>query len=328
MYFYGVGNTTFCNVVQGCHADRRRSDTCDVSTRRPNWTSVPAARSSQQILNFRLYAIAGILFGAAAAGVFSFFAWASYSPAQPDLRAAVPVASGVARAAAEDYLDGSTASFPIAEGIADNFRSAGTVAEAFPYRSLIESSWRRGTTAGRLIETHTFVVTTATNPLLLTVPIALDGGVFTLAAYPTLAPAFTDRGRPAEPLDYQNEALVVDSVPQPIIDVIGEWGTAFASNDIEGLRRIVGDTTAQTGDYVGLGGFTLETAPVLRTSLSTTNGFVVRVRLVLATDGADGAVLNADYDILVQGTTTTLPRVVAWGPSGSGPTLERFQNRL
>jgi hypothetical protein len=299
-----------------------------VSTRRPNWTAVPAMRSTLPVLRLRLYVVLGSLLAAAAAGVFAFMSWVSYLPPEPDLSSAVPKVSAIALTAAEDYLAGRPARFPVADGIDPDFRPDDVDPMPFPYLSLAQGSWRRELVTGRLVETHSFLVVTAERAYTLTVAVALDGSVATLAAYPTLTPALVNPGKPAPALEYQGVDSLVESIPTPVSDVLAEWAAAYAADDVQALQVIVGDRTAQAGAYRGLGGFTLATQPVIRSAVATVDGYVVRVRLVLSATSADGVQMSTDIDVLVQQPNTTLPKVVAWGPAGTGPSLTKYQNRL
>lgn len=281
------------------------------------------------MLQIRLYALVGSLLLAATAGLFAFFSWTTYTPPSQSLAGAFPQAAEVAVSAAENFLDGRTVEFAVAADIEPDFRGGSGTAVALDHDELSAVSWRREDIAGRLVETHKFLVTTDGPDYILSVVVALDGEVPTLAAYPSLSPAFTDPGRPAAPLEYQDSQLAIDpaTVAGPVKETVESWATAYVTNDLEALRVVVGDPTAQAGDYRGLGGFTL-TDVELRSAVNTNNGLVLRVRLVMTSTSPNGARISNDFDLLVQGESTTLPTVVAWGQPGSGPTLERFQNRI
>jgi len=298
-----------------------------VKMNKPEWTAVPAQRSSLLVLKARLYILLGALLLASCFGLFSAIAWLTAETPQPDYAIAKPVAAGLAELIAKDFLDARPATYPVAEGIEKTLRSEGRNASPIEYFSLIPDRWERETIVGTNIESHRFLVSTSQDVMALTIIIGIDTPVPTLLAYPSLEPAFVKEVGEVPSFEYQSVPGLVERIPKPVVDAVNTWADAFASDNQEQLRQIVGDPTAQAGDYKGIGGYISFGTAELRTVVSTVNGFVIRTRLVLEDSSAEGTRMRSDYDLLVTQVETNLPKVVAWGPPGSGPNLTTYQNR-
>ena len=85
---------------------------------------------------------------------------------------------------------------------------------------------------------------------------------------------------------------------------------------------------------VGLAGADHEVGPaawLLDGSGERTSQMLVQVSVQFSWPGTDStrtAAPAATYDLLVDGADSAAPRVVAWGGSGTGPILVRFQNAI
>ena len=134
------------------------------------------------------------------------------------------------------------------------------------------------------------------------------------------------------------EEVTVD-IPQ-IKKSIASWANAFAADDRSGLRDIVRDP--QDGNYVGmLGGWTLK-----KDSTQTqwqyrrkSDGYLVVGVSFTATQAqnikdeeGEAAIATTDnpqmMELLIDYSNKGNPAVVAWGVSGSAPTLRPYQNAL
>ena len=146
-----------------------------------------------------------------------------------------------------------------------------------------------------------------------------------LASYPSIEPVY---GSPAvEPLEYQNVEVGSDiTTPAEVSIRLEQWAKAYAANDGATLRDLADDTSATADQYQGLGGMTIQAPPVVRAAVPTTSGLVLRVRFSLVPSGAPAG-FSMDLDMLVTEPDSTKPRIVAWGPPGSGPQLRSLQNR-
>lgn len=299
-------------------------------TRQPPWTSVPAARSPLALLQLRLYIIVGLLVAAAAAGVFAAIAWGTHEPATADPADVNPTAAGFARSIADSYVAGEPTPLPVAEGLSPWLRDDHSGRAGIPGGDVVASGWHRGYVAGHLLEAHTFIVTDSEGTMYnLTVPVLLDADYPVLAAYPSLLPLRYPQGETIPALEYQDVPSAADGIPAAVATQVGRWAEAYAADDTQALRDLTGDPNARVGEYRGLGGRTLTKPAELRAAAYTVGGYlVVRVRLAMSDNSANRYVAESDLDLLVADVTTEVPHVVAWGPVGSGPTLQPYGNRV
>lgn len=132
--------------------------------------------------------------------------------------------------------------------------------------------------------------------------------------------------------------LVDGTAPQPVVDAVDTWAAAFTSGDRAKLRLAVADPDGSHA-YLPLTGVASAAASVTRSATwPVADGqvgdgrMVVRAELTLVWAGhpADPtrSAAGVGYDLLVVGSLTASPRVVAWGGPGSGPTLTAFGNAV
>ena len=306
---------------------------------RAPWTAVPAARSSASVLKIRLWLVLGTLLACAALGLFSGLAWISGSTGTSSAPAQ-PAATGFATTIAGDYVAGRTTVLPVAAGLSQNLgltRVAGASGPALDVTMLAPEGvtfTMPATTGGRYLETHHYLVeTTGTPPVLYNLAVVVDitHPQPVLAAYPTLSPkSFTGS---AAALDYGGGPSTqwATALPASVTTAVNQWATAFIKNDQAGLQQLVGDPSAAVGAFRGLRGMT----PASATPATVVGGYtgslgadVLHVSLAMTPSGANGITMSSDYDLLVNSPGTTTPKVVAWGPPGSGPTLVAYQNNV
>lgn len=131
-----------------------------------------------------------------------------------------------------------------------------------------------------------------------------------------------------------------DAASDSVEKSVTGWAEAFTSGDPVALRQVVGDPDS-THSYVTLDGAQdvtsaiVTSAWVMDTSGDTpvrTSTMLVNVNLTMTWPGQDpekvSGTTSAAYDLMVVGADTAAPRVVAWGGSGSGPSLEEFSNSV
>jgi hypothetical protein len=296
---------------------------------RPSWSSVPAARSSLPILRIRLWLVLGTLLLTASIGLFSALAWILDEPPTVDFSDARPLAEGHALAIADAWLNGRATSLPVAEGVDPQFNESASGGLYVTIKSISPLRWTRSLVTGRTLETQYILVDGLEGDFVVALPFVFTSSgadrVPVLAAYPTLLPP--DPSLPAEALEYQDvELLSDDPAPSEVQTRLEQWGKAYAANDGATLRDLADDTGALAEQYQGLGNMTLVGPPSVRAVVTTSKGLVLRVRFALLPDGAPSG-LTMDLDVLVTEQNSTKPRIVAWGPPGSGPALRVFQNR-
>jgi hypothetical protein len=111
------------------------------------------------------------------------------------------------------------------------------------------------------------------------------------------------------------------------------WADAFtkSAND---LRLYVGDEDPNHA-YMPLLGARVLGTNVVESGFVEVEGeevpktVIARVELTLAwSAAADAKGSKVTYDVLIERADTASPKIVAWGPSGTGPELERFGNAV
>lgn len=295
--------------------------------RRPSWTAIPAARSALPVLRLRLYALLGALLLAASLGVVSTIAWVTADPPVIDFSVARPYAEGHALAITESWLAGQQTSLPVADGIDARFGSQDQASTSSPaprltIRSITAFNWTRDLVQGRLVETQYLLVDATETDLVVAVPFVFDKSTPVLAAYPSILPPALTSATP--PLEYQ-DVPGLESVPEPVRERVAEWGAAYASNDGATLRDLADDTNATASQYRGVGGMTLVGTPQVKRAIPGTTGLLLQVRFTF--QAAQGVPLVLEFDMLVLAAESFTPRIVAWGPVGSAPTLQAYSNR-
>lgn len=151
-----------------------------------------------------------------------------------------------------------------------------------------------------------------------------------VAAVPTLLPReiAAENGWSSTP--WAGYTTMTDN--DPMRTAVRSWANAFTSTP-EDLRVYLGDTNP-AHSYMPLAGAkvtaTTITASGVLSADSTKNNPPTLARVELSIIWLEGQEIptRIAYDVLIEGAQTAAPRVVAWGPVGTGPTLERFSNAL
>jgi hypothetical protein len=295
--------------------------------KRQKWAqikAVPQLKSSQRVLQVRLYAVIGVLLLAAAAGPLSLLLSASRSapqlPATPDA-----AATGIAEVVAREFLAGGGTSVPVAKDLDPRLGRVDIEFSGVAVDQLVHLGAELGriedARAPQSFQMDRFLAVTVDGTAVV-VTVTTTPGPFgpVLAAAPSLQPFETPR-RSVEGLDYR-QVRSRDSLPTPVRRTIVDWAEAFTSGSPEvsrQLRQLAGDPDVAR-EYRGLAGFRLEREPqILAVVPGGEDGttLYVRIGLWLAPNGADGVVVNAEYDLRVEEALQANPNVVAWGPPGS-----------
>jgi hypothetical protein len=258
-----------------------------------------------------------------------------------------PQYEGFAVLVAQNYVAGRSLDVPVASGVTTSLgrlsqaatqTNQGSVSGSQPSSTVkplkvaqvsFESSTDTTTKATGTVETDTFWLEYE-NGSIGQLAVVVNGGPHgpALGALPTLMP-----GPPAGsatpvqtglPLDQQASPL-----PHNIIYQVGQWATAFVSNDKQALYQVTGDTSSQT--FTGIGGYTLVGNPTIVSS-SPYNAkhppktLTVTVQLTMVSKTDPTVLTRSSYDVVVTSLSNAYPNVVAWGPPGSGSTLVAYQN--
>lgn len=191
-------------------------------------------------------------------------------------------------------------------------------------------------------ELHTFTLAVRTDQETLfytaSVLVSVDkvrGGV--TAALPSLLPRMgaSSEGWSTELwAGYENTP-----VPEAVSESVAAWAKAFTGTSVE-LRLYVGDKDA-THAYLPLRGARVLSTQVSNAGYVTKDGvkeespqtIIARVEVTLAwgalTGGPeDNKGSRIEYDVLVEEASSASPRIVAWGPAGTGPSLKTFGNAV
>jgi hypothetical protein len=305
--------------------------TISADPKRARWAAVPAQRSNAPTLRLKLWLVLGTLLFSAAMGVLSVVVVVLSGGDAPDVQAGPsPYSVAVAEAVAADFLAGRTTAQPVAEGVTPSFLPPDLVApgDAAPAALAVTRLSHAGTqtsqSGDQTITTHVFLVSASNGRYLLRVPLLETAVGPVLGALPLLSPMPTypapaGIGRPAG----TEEVPVTPLVAQRI----SEWAAAYAANDGNTLAALVGNDDPNA-TFAGLGGFTARAQP-LWAYRRDTNAIVVRTQLLLSGAGANLFTTAMDVDLLVLNPDTSRsPSVAAWGPAGSGPTLQPSANNL
>jgi hypothetical protein len=297
-------------------------------------TAVPAQRSSAALLRVKVAALIGFASVASLSGIASTIAWTAFSPDIPQVEDLLPVGSAYAQTVAGDFLAGRPTFVPTATDIDATFGTADfaidpATRKPIPVRSVAPLKVSRETLTTpegvQVYELHSYLVSTPTELRQLDILLLLTQERPVLAAQPSLLPLDPVEGT-YEPVDYRQFSNARTTTSPTTNEQIRAWANAFARNDAAALRQVTGDNVT-TGSYVGLGGYRVADSPLVINAVTAggPDRLVVRVRLLLAADGTDGAVASADYDLLVIDATTELPKIAAWSAPGA-PKLEPFMN--
>lgn len=126
------------------------------------------------------------------------------------------------------------------------------------------------------------------------------------------------------------------SVSQPVQSAINGWLVAYTSGSPSALGLAVGDPNLSHG-YIPLSGVASATDSVTAAATRPNDAEIVNISLSIVWSGESTSTTQANgsntpplttMDVLVERASTAAPVVVAWGPSGSGPTLRPYQNAV
>jgi len=294
----------------------------------PRLTAIPAARSKAVVLKVRFWSILGALLFAAGVGVFAAVSYLTFEPPFVDVEAAKPRGLAVAELAANDFLYGGALAVPAVQDQDPPAGSAVDVIGPVVWDRFVTSTLPNGVP----LEMHKFLfhrtvkAPDTVNPdgqtvegkvnvqlMELSVLVAVPSDANpAIAARPHMVPAvYADL---AVRTDYSDSDLI-ETLPSAAVNQLRAWGSAWARDDSEQLKLLTGDQTADVR-YVGLGGYSLNGMTVVSALEFAPDEFLVRVRVGLR--GANGSILEMDMDLTVTAASSGLPKVVGWGPAGSG----------
>jgi hypothetical protein len=286
-------------------------------------TAVPAKRSSAPILQIRIILVLGSLLLAAAAGIFSAFAWLSLTIPEPDLSKALPEGKAIAEIAAKDWLSGTPLSVP-----SSNVELPGSE-NPLPYSTLNWDGFTPGTLpSGNLYELHSFslqlLVTdeegkTSKKNMILTVPISLnsDGDSIVVGL-----PYLEQSNVTSENIVFDYSDVNSEQLPPGATQQITKWAQNWATDNREQLKLLTGDTT-QGVEYKGIGGFDAERVQIVNSlpggdTAYGSDTFLVRIRIFLSSKSANKFSTATELDLTLADTNSGLPKIVGWGPAGKG----------
>lgn len=148
-----------------------------------------------------------------------------------------------------------------------------------------------------------------------------------------MPPAFEQELRETSPWVGVERANVTPEIE----DAVRVWAETFTSGTPQELKSLV-DDSRDGYSYIPLIGFTLESARINAAGQLWVGDFdedasrpprvVVSVSLTARDSDTECEECDATitYDLILDRADTAAPRVVAWGPPGSGVTLEPHQN--
>lgn len=296
------------------------------------WAAIPAARSSMPVLKVKLWLVLGTLFFSAAMGIISIvIVLAGTSAPAPVTTGPSTANQAFAETVAYDFLAGRSTQVAVATGVDRNFGRGTDVITAQAVESVIPVSVDYQTVNGLPVELYRFAaVLTGGRTLQVTVPVQPTTiGPVLLAAPAVFAPQSYAADDVVDAFDYTQLLAANSGSPSPnTTAVVDQWAQAYAAGDSATLQRdVVGDPDPN-GVYVGVGGLTASEVKVISWFPRDETGQYVslRVSVLLSSTGAEKWTVRSEFDLLVKDPTSATPKVQAWGPVGSGPTLTAFQN--
>lgn len=151
-------------------------------------------------------------------------------------------------------------------------------------------------------------------------------------ASPSLSPQPGSPPNPAAQTGPWPGVTASASAPAPVVQAVQGWAQAYTSGSASSLRLAVGDTSA-SDHFIPLHGVSQVTSSVSWSApLASAGEMVANVSLTLvwnhqqAPSQYQTTVPQVTMDLLIERANTPAPVVVAWGPSGGGPSLTPFQN--
>ncbi|WP_067783451.1 hypothetical protein [Actinomyces vulturis] len=121
---------------------------------------------------------------------------------------------------------------------------------------------------------------------------------------------------------------------EPIKRAVSAWSKAFTSGNVDELTTVVGDPDSNHLYFplTGIGDYTenitlVATRAVDKGADPDESVVMVHVDLAMNRAGVKESSVSG-YDLLIDSANTGSARVVAWGPTGSGPTLQPFENAV
>jgi hypothetical protein len=300
--------------------------------KRARWAAVPAQRSDRVALKVKLWLVLGTLLFSAAMGLLAIVVTLvnSGDSAPPPSSGPSPYSIAMAEAIAADFLAGRTTTQPVADGVSPSFfpprvrEGDNAAASPLPVTRLSYAASRTTVSGAQLVTLHSFLVSTREGRFLVQVPMAETAVGPVLGALPWLSPLPTYPAQPGLGLPDGADKVTISPL---VTQRINEWAVAYATNDGNALAALVGNDDP-TAVFLGLGGFTARAQPVWAYSRGP-SAIVVRAQVLLFAQGANGFSTAMDVDLLVLNPETSrTPQIAAWGPAGSGPTLQPSANNF
>lgn len=257
------------------------------------------------------------------------------------------VFTGAAQVSVSEYLAGRPFSLPVASGVVSDARPISErqrdsqddedpTPVSFDVETISVVDGESFTlTLGQnqqptYFETHRFAVTTSDGDYFWVAVTVMDRNGPVLAALPQIGP----------PVVGHFDSAVRDGISWP--EIIGSrglgsqapprikrWALAYGADDRDTLHELTGDT--RTGvEYRGVGGYDLLKDPqVISVGGPEDDPVVVaRVQVTYASKTDPDLVVVMEFDLLIENLDGSLPTIAAWGPVGSGPRLQPFENAM
>lgn len=127
----------------------------------------------------------------------------------------------------------------------------------------------------------------------------------------------------------------VDVIGDSVKTAVAAWAKAYASGDPAQLRQVTGDEDSSHA-YIPLynvADITTEVEDGAPLEWGKTDTVIANVQMAITwqnqpTVENSETTIPVSMDVLVERADTGSPVVVAWGPSGTGPTLQKFGNAI
>ncbi len=254
---------------------------------------------------------------------------------------------GIATAIAQGWLnDNAATDLPLSNGVDPTIgrNSTGPISytglyfekadfENVPYPAGKTNTGQIVTSTVPLVIDH-FLVTTSSSSYDLSIPLLASNNSATLYGLPSLELATIPNVSQATQIASKYPSLALSSA---VTTAINSWATAFIKNDSQTLYLLSGDPNQD--HYLGLSNWTENGSPTVNYSYQlNSNEAIVNITLPISPASPNSSsatttsttaptpIASVSYDLLLTNMSKAVPYISAWGPTGSGPNLQPYEN--
>lgn len=309
-----------------------------------SWAT-PSARQK------RIKLVTGVVIAAALLGPLSLLIALTQGDPPPVDLPRVPVYKSHAEVVVKNWVNGDPSPIPVQSGLT-LYLGRPEEAKPLPIKNL---AWAKtdfevnATSPSFGVEIHTFNASMLGDMVFVQIVITDSEEGPVVVANPTIMPVRYRAIERDKPFGSVGEELTITSGMRT---VAGEWATAYGLSDSETLFRITGGKDRETYRGIPTGDYYVVGAPNVIVGVTSPNGnnflrVIIQYAPLVAEEENPGGQTNTtttipateikldpsrgftlEFDLLLGDPERELPFITAWGPPGTGPTLEPYQNSL